>query len=66
VVVQHRLETRGKSPATWRHHALGLRRAAALLWDRIEAATDDGKGYRLFAGGHIAMMLEGLAVEGTR
>jgi hypothetical protein len=65
-VVQHRLETRGKSPATWRHHALGLRRAAALLWDRIEAATDDGKGYRLFAGGHIAMMFEGLAVEGTR
>lgn len=65
-MVQHRLETRGKSPATWRHHALGLRRAAALLWDRIEAATDDGKGYRLFAGGHIAMMLEGLAVEGTR
>jgi hypothetical protein len=30
------------------------------------AATDDGKGYRLFAVGHIAMMLEGLAVEGTR
>jgi hypothetical protein len=65
-VYKDRLEPRGKNPATWRHHALGLRRAAALLWDRIAAATDDGKGYRLFAVGHIAMMLEGLAVEGTR
>jgi hypothetical protein len=65
-VDKDRLETRGKHPATWRHHALGLRRAAALLRDCIAAANDDGKGYRLFAVGHIAMMLEGLAIEGTR
>ena len=61
---QSKYERKARNPAIWRDHALALREVAGLLWNHIEhAPAGEEKARRIFAIGHTAMMLEGLAVE---